>query len=195
MLPLPLLLSTLPLLHLTSSTHLQRRTPAAQETTSSSAPSCQNSTAPPTFYLVTTSTATPSTNSSLLPNVRTTSFYDPTQAPTLQLRTTGPGYDSTPHFTLVAGSLLAYNPDPFGRGNYSWASAAAAVGAPLLFAQGASGGGGLSLGGPAENVLTVGGNASWALCADEFGESVVVWGGSGAGCVVTFLQAVASPPY
>jgi len=199
MLFLSLLLSALPLLFLAEAALPRRRPGMPYRRDLDCEPSngsSSNSTGPGAiFYLVTTTSPTALANSSQLPNVRATSFYDPTQLSSFRLRTTDPGYESTPHFSLTAGSLVAWNADAFGRGNYSYASTATAVGSPLMFVQGTGGGGGLSFGGDGGNLLLAGGNATWTLCEDDFDENVVVLGGTAEGCVATYLQAVSKPPY
>lgn len=160
---------------------------------SNPAPMCPS--LPSQFYIVTTPSQTCLSNSSLLPNVSATSFFDPFQTSQFQLRLIGPGYLSLPLFTLSNGSLQAWNADAFGQGNYSWSSILPSPGAELLFDQGASGAGGLGFRGEGNLLAVNGSTEGWTICDGEEEESVIEWMGADSSCVGTYLQGVASPPY
>lgn len=163
----------------------------------SSAPLCP--VLPPQFYLVTTTSPICISNSSNLPNVSATSFFDPFQQAQFQLRLIGPGYLSIPLFNLTNGSVQAWNSDQFGQGNYTYSSEAPAVEGELLFDQvqagETGGGGGLSWMGEG-NLLAYNGSVDgWTICNGDVGQSVIEWMGSDESCVGTHLQGVGQPPY
>ena len=135
--------------------------------------------APSKFYLVTTSSPKCASNSSLLPDVSATSVFAPFQQDTYLLRTQGPGYLQLPVFILegtknTSKSLISFQPDVLGHGNYTYINEPVRANSMLQLAQSGQHeplGGGLSLVGCA---LAVNGSISgWTLCTGALSQTIV----------------------
>ena len=96
------------------------------------------------FYLVTTSSDSPSSNSSLLPNVSATSFYGGEISNDYTIRQQAAGYNSLPTFTLTDGNLESLYYNPFGSAQVVYNSTATATNNALTFAPAAQPAGCLS---------------------------------------------------
>ena len=97
------------------------------------------------FYLVTTSSSSASSNSSTLPGVSATSFYDPEYATDYTIRQQPAGYNYIPTFTLVDGNLQSLTYTPHGDREEVYNSTSTAANTTLSFAPAAQPQGCLSL--------------------------------------------------
>lgn len=135
------------------------------------------------FYLVTTSSDSPSSNSSLLPDVSATSFYGGEILNDYTIRQQAAGYNSLPTFTLIDGNLESLYYNPFGSAEVVYNSTATATNAALTFAPAAQPAGCLSL---VNGYLlaTDGETKGWTICPYGEDEEVTVSPGLFCLCVI-----------
>ncbi|KAF2645021.1 hypothetical protein P280DRAFT_514479 [Massarina eburnea CBS 473.64] len=149
------------------------------------------------FYLVTSSQADPSSNSSQLQGVSATTPFDesPISGTKLLLRLLEPGYNTLPKFNLDASTGVLSTTLTSSNVPTQWNSTTVQDNAELQFVaepQKAN----IGLGGKGEYLLSVG-NATdgWTICESGSGESVLWWKGTAEGCSKTYLHAVTDAPY
>ncbi|PVH99128.1 hypothetical protein DM02DRAFT_19244 [Periconia macrospinosa] len=153
------------------------------------------------FYLVTSNQSTPASNSSLLPGVSATTPYNPNplQSSPILLRLLAPGYNSLPTFSLNTTSSVLSTTLTFHNVPTTYSSSTVKSGEELQFVdtpvEGAAEGG---FGVSEDGLLTVGKESKgWMVCTSQRGERTIWFGegGSGEGCVSTWVHVVAEPPY
>ncbi|KAI9686970.1 MAG: hypothetical protein M1822_002723 [Bathelium mastoideum] len=147
------------------------------------------------FYLVTTTSASPSGNSSTLPGVSATSFYDGEYATNYTIRQQSAGYLYIPTFILADGNLQSLTYTPGGTRQEVYNSTATAANAPLTFAPAAQPQGCLSLD---KNYLLAkdGETKGWTICPyGEDEEPTLLWQGTDSDCEAVYVQAAVDAPY
>lgn len=126
------------------------------------------------FYLVTTTSREPASESSLLPNVNATSLFDADGPSTdlYQLRLIGPGYGSLPRFDLTDNALHTIAYGAHGNGEYDYESTEVKTGEVLAFDPTPEEGSNVSLKGG--YLLAVDGECEgWTICPGARQQAVV----------------------
>ncbi|KAF2231603.1 hypothetical protein EV356DRAFT_506625 [Viridothelium virens] len=147
------------------------------------------------FYLVTTSSPTASSNSTTLPSVSATSFYDAEYATDYTIRQQPPGYNYIPVFTLVDGNLQSLTYTPHANELALYNSTATATNATLSFAPATQPQGCLSL--ESGYLLAKDGETKgWTICPyGEDEEPTLLWQGADSNCEPVYVQAAVDAPY
>ncbi|KAM3421390.1 hypothetical protein BST61_g1786 [Cercospora zeina] len=128
------------------------------------------------FYLVTTTSHDPASESSLLPNVNATSLFDADgpSSDLYQLRLIGPGYGSLPRFNLTDNALHTIAYGAHGNGEYEYESTEVEAGEDLAFDPTPEEGSNVSLKGG--YLLAVDGECEgWTICPGAREQAVISW--------------------
>lgn len=124
------------------------------------------------FYLVTTSQRSYSSNSSTLADVSATSLFDPLYQPNYLLRLIDPGYGSLPVFAFGDRTLQTTASGPHGIGTYVYNSTTVEPAKELQFLAAPEPAGNIGIKG--RYLLTVNGEEmGWSICDGPLDQSVV----------------------